>query len=156
MIPLQRAAQTLKALTGLAIAEATPLAWLLRPRKALACWEAAASDELNVTLGHGGVLVHDRWAGCFTYWNWEQALCGSHLLRDLRLVEVTHGRAWAKCLLDTCRKACERPDKAIYESACKAVGKRFRTILSQARRELPTRLDGQRGSVAQSDADNLH
>ena len=46
MVPLKRTAQTLKALTGRAIAEATLLAWLRRLHKALADWEAAAVERL--------------------------------------------------------------------------------------------------------------
>ena len=46
MVPLKRTAQTLKALTGRAIAEATLLAWLRRLHKALADWEAAALERL--------------------------------------------------------------------------------------------------------------
>ena len=210
MVPLKRAAQTLKVLTGRAIAEATLLAWLTRLHDALAGWEAAAIqrllampalhadetglridrknhwlhsygagdltvkfvhrrrgraaiDELGVVPRYGGVLVHDRWASYFAYDQCKHALCGAHLLRDLAFVEDAHGHAWAKrmakLLLDTCRKVRELDRKALDEAAYKAVRKRYRTILTQAKRELPTppvRLDGQRGRVAKSDAENLH
>ena len=46
MVSLKRTAQTLKALTGRAIAEATLLAWLRRLHEALADWEAAAVERL--------------------------------------------------------------------------------------------------------------
>ena len=46
MVPLKRTAQTLKALSGRAIAEATLLAWTARLRAALADWEAAAIQRL--------------------------------------------------------------------------------------------------------------
>ena len=210
MVPLKRTAQTLKVLTGRAIAEATLLAWLTRLHEALADWEAAAVqrllampalhadetglrierknhwlhsvgagdltvkfvhrrrgraalDELNVIPRYGGVLVHDRWASYFAYGNCRHALCGAHLLRDLAFVKDAHGHAWAKrmgkLLLDTCRKVREHPGKALDDTAFKAVRKRYRTLLTQARRELPpppVRLDGQRGRVAKSDAENLH
>ena len=210
MVPLKRTAQTLKVLTGRAIAEATLLAWTARLHDALADWEAAAIqrllampalhadetglrvdrknhwlhsygagdltvkfvrrgrgraaiDELGVVPRYGGVLVHDRWASYFTYENCKHALCGSHLLRDLQFVEDAHGHAWAKrmakLLLDTCRKVRELDRKALDDPAFKAVRKRYRTILTQAKRELPpppVRLDGQRGRIAKSDAENLH
>ena len=210
MVSLKRTAQTLKALTGRAIAEATLLAWLWRLHEALADWEAAAVerllampvlhadetslrverknhwlhsygfgnltlkfvhprrgraalDELNVLPRYGGILIHDRWASYFAYENCEHALCGSHLLRDLTFVEDAHGHAWEKrlkkLLLDTCRSVREHPDKALDEAACKALRKRYRTLLTQARRELPTppkRLSGQRGRIAKSDPENLH
>ncbi len=209
MLPLKRAAQTLKVLTGRAVAEATLLAWLTRLHRALAGWEAAAIqrllampalhadetglridrknhwlhtvgagdltlkfihrkrgraaiDDLNVIPRYGGVLIHDRWASYFAYRNCEHALCGAHLLRDLAFVEDAHGHAWArrmgKLLLETCRKVREHDGKALNKPAFKAVRKRYRTILTQAKRELPTppaRLDGQRGRVAKSDAENL-
>ena len=210
MVPLKRTAQTLRALTGRAVAEATLLAWLMRLHKALADWEAkaverllampalhadetglrvagkthwlhsvgaggltvkfvhprrgrAAIDELGVIPRYGGVLVHDRWASYFAYANCRHALCGAHLLRDLKFVEDAHGHAWArrmrKLLLETCRKVRELDAKALDEAAFKAVRKRYRTILTQAKRELPPtpkRVSGRRGRIARSDAQNLH
>ena len=44
MLSLRRTAQTLAALTGRAVAEATLLAWLTRLHEALAGWETAAID----------------------------------------------------------------------------------------------------------------
>ena len=210
MLSLRRTAQTLKALTGRAIAEATLLAWLSRLHEALADWEAAAIERLlaspvlhadetglridrkthwlhSVSAGdlilkvchrkrgaeairdigiiprYRGVLVHDRWASYFAYEQCAHALCGSHLLRDLAFVEEAHGHAWArllgKLLLDTCRTVRKHPDKALSDPDYKAVRTRYRTLLTQARRELPKppeRITGQRGRVAKSDAENLH
>lgn len=210
MLSLRRAAQTLQALTGRAIAEATLLAWLTRLHAALAGWEAAAIerllaepalhadetglriagknhwlhsvsagnlvlkrvhrqrgrdaiDALNIIPRYEGVLVHDRWASYFAYDNCEHALCGSHLLRELAFIEAAHGHAWAKrmgnLLLTACRRVREHKNKALSDPDYKAVRTRYRTILTQAKRELPTppvRLTGQRGRLAQSDARNLH
>ena len=210
LLSLKRATETLKALTGRAIAEATLLAWLTRLHDALAGWETTATARLltepvlhadetslridrkqhwlhsvsagNLVLKHchrkrggealkdigivpryGGVLVHDRWASYFAYDNCEHALCGSHLLRNLAFIEDAHGHAWAKhmgtLLLKTCRKVREQENKALSESDYKALRTRYRTILTQAKRELPTpptRLTGQRGRLAKSDAENLH
>ena len=123
----------------------------------------AAIDEIGVIPRYGGVLVHDRWASYFIYGNCEHALCGSHLLRDLAFVEDAHDHAWArrlkKLLLDTHRTVGKLDNKALDEPAYKAVRKRYRTILTQARRELPAspkRVGGQRGRIAKSDAENLH
>ena len=210
MLSLKRAAETLKALTGRVIAEATLLAWLTRLHEALAGWETTAVERLltmpvlhadetglriegkthwlhsvsagNLTVKrchrkrgtealrdigivprYGGVLVHDRWASYFAYENCRHALCGSHLLRDIRFVEDAHDHAWAKrmrtLLLKTCRRVREHPDKALSEPDCKAVQKRYRTILTQAGRELPKpppRQTKRRGRIAKSDAENLH
>lgn len=123
----------------------------------------AAIDEIGIIPRYGGILVHDRWASYFLYQNCKHALCGSHLLRDLAFVEEAHGHAWAKrlkkLLLDTHRKVRERDHKALDETAYKALRKRYRTVLTQARRELPTapqRISGKRGRIARSDAENLH
>ena len=210
MLSLRRTAQTLKALTGRTLAEATLLAWLTRLHEALAGWETAAIERLlaapvlhadetglrierkthwlhSVSAGHltlkrvhrkrgaeaiddldlipryQGVLVHDRWASYFAYDNCEHALCGSHLLRDLAFIEDAHGHAWAKrmgtLLLKTCRTVREHPDKALSEPDYKALRTRYRTLITQARRELPTpppRQTQRRGRIARSDAENLH
>ena len=227
MVPLKRTAQSLKELTGRAVAEATLLAWLTRLYAALADWEAAAVerllampvlhadvtglciagkkhwlhsvgagsltlkfvhrergraaiDDLNVIPRYGGVLVHGGWVSYFTYKNCRHALCGAHLLRDLRFVEDAHGHAWARrmdgLLLEACRKVRALDGKALDEAAFKAVRKRYRTILTQAKRELPVppeRIRGksgriakasgiswaflkERGRIAKSDAQNLH
>ncbi len=210
MVPLKRTAQTLKALTERAVAEATLLVWPMRLHHAPAGREAAAveclpampaphADETGLRIdrqGHwphtvgaggltvkfvhrrrgraaidaigvipryGGVLVHDRWASHFAHRNCDHALCGAHLLRDLAFVEDAHGHAWAKrvarLLRETCRKVREHDAKALDEAAFKAVRKRYRTILTQAGRELPEtpeRADGQRGRIAKTDAGNLH
>ena len=210
MLSLKRAAQTLKALTGRAVAEATLLAWLTRLHAALAGWEQAAiarlltepalhADETSlriagkqhwlhsVSAGHlvvkhchrkrggealrdidivpryGGVLVHDRWASYFAFDNCAHALCGSHLLRNLAFIEDAHDHAWAShlgnLLRTTCRRVRQHQDKALDETDYKAVRTRYRTILTQAKRELPKparRLTGQRGRPARYDAENLH
>ncbi len=210
MLSLKRTAQTLHALTGRAVAEATLLAWLTRVHEALAGWERAAiarlltepvlhADETslridrtqhwlhstsagNLVLKHchrkrggdalkdigivpryGGVLVHDRWASYFAYDNCEHALCGSHLLRNLAFIEDAHGHAWAqrmsRLLLKTCRQVRTHKNKALSETDYQSLRTRYRTILTQAKRELPTppkRLTGQRGRIAQCEAQNLH
>ena len=210
MLSLRRTAQTLKALTGRAVAEATLLAWLSRLHGTLADWEAAAIErllagpvlhadetglridrkthwlhsysggdltlkvchrkrgteairDLGIIPRYGGVLVHDRWASYFAYEQCAHALCGSHLLRDLAFIEDAHNHAWAKrmgnLLLDTCRKVRDHDNRALSDLDYKAVRKRYRTILTQAKRELPKppeRITGQRGRIAKSDAQNLH
>ena len=122
-----------------------------------------AIDDIGIIPRYGGVLVHDRWASYFTYEGCRHALCGAHLLRDLAFVEDAHGHAWArrmaKLLRETCRKVSGTDAKALDEKAFKAVRKRYRTVLTQAKRELPptpARVDGKRGRVAKSDAQNLH
>ena len=122
-----------------------------------------ALDELEVIPRYRGVLVHDRWASYFAYDHCTHALCGSHLLRDLTFIEDAHGYAWArrmrKLLLKTCHRVREHPDKALNDTDYKALRKHYRTLLTQAKKELPEqppRQDGQRGRIAKSEAENLH
>lgn len=61
-------------------------------------------------------------------------------------------------LNQTARKVGESPDRALRGKDFRALRKRYRTILTQGRRELPPvppRTDGKRGSIARSDAENL-
>ena len=100
-----------------------------------------ALRDIGIVPRYGGVLVHDRWASYFAYDNCEHALCGSHLLRDLRCIEDAHGHAWARrlrqLLLKTCRRVRDLPDKALSDPDYKAVCTCYRTLLTQARREFP-------------------
>ena len=121
----------------------------------------AAIDDINIIPRYGGVLVHDRWASYLGYDQCGHALCGSHLLRDLKFVMDVHGHAWArrmhKLLREACREVAKRQDKALSERAFRAVRKRYRTILTQGKKELPEPppRTGGRGRIAKSDAENL-
>jgi hypothetical protein len=188
MLSLKRTAQTLKALTGRAIAEAALPARLTRLHEALAGWETAAIEALlaepalhadetslridrkqhwlhSVSAGnpvpkhchlerggealrdigivprYGGVPVHDRRAGYVAFENCAHALCATHLLRNLAFIEQAHGQARAKrmgqLLPNTCRKVRRQKNKALGEPDCKALRTRYRTVLTQAGRELP-------------------
>ena len=77
MVPLKRVVQTMKAMTGRAVAEATLLAWLLRLHDALADWEAAAVecllaapalhvDETSIRIDRKNHWLHDYSAGDLT------------------------------------------------------------------------------------------
>lgn len=210
MVPLRRVAQTMKALVGTAIAEATLLAWIRRLHEALAEWEERATarlpaspvlhadetsiridgknhwlhscsagdltlsfrhprrgrdamDDIGIIPRYRGTLVHDRWASYLSYEGCDHAFCGSHLLRDLQFVIDSNNHAWARnmkrLLRETALKVRESPGKMLAEAEIKALRKRYRTILTKGRRELPKpppRIKGKRGRVAKSDAENLH
>ena len=62
-------------------------------------------------------------------------------------------------LQQACHRVNASQGKALSAAACKALRKRYRTILTQGRKELPAlppRKQGQRGPIAKSDAHNLH
>ena len=64
-----------------------------------------------------------------------------------------------KQLREACHRVRKRSTKALTEAEYRAIRKRYRTILTQAGRELPgipPRSNGKRGRIAKSDAHNLH
>ena len=90
-------------------------------------------------------------------------LCGSHLLRDLTFVVESNNYRWARLLKALLQQACHQLNrshsKVVSKTACKALRKRYCTILTQGAKELPAippRSQGQRGRIAKSDAHNLH
>ena len=88
---------------------------------------------------------------------------GSHLCRDLQFIIDSNNPAWArsmlKLLLETAAKVRKREDRKLSDEDDKGVRKRYRTIITKGKRELPEpppRTNGKRGRVAKSDAENLH
>ncbi len=123
----------------------------------------AATNEIGILPRYAGVLIHDGFGAYFTYDNCTHALCGAHLLRDLYRAVQTNGFRWArlmtKLLQETCHRVKASKAKALTEEECRAIRKRYRTILTQGARELPEippRKSGQRGRIAKTDAHNLH
>ena len=112
----------------------------------------AAIDDINIIPRYGGVLVHDRWASYLGYDQCDHALCGSHLLRDLKFVMDAHDHAWArrmhKLLREACRDVAKHENKALSERAFRAVRKRYRTILTQGERSCPNRRHAPAGAGA--------
>ena len=210
MVPFKRVAQTMKALIGQTVAEATLLAWIGRLHEALAAWEERAMEQLlaspvlhvdetsmrikgknhwlhnysagNLTLlfchpkrgraamdaigiipRYAGILIHDRWSSYLSYGNCLHALCGAHLVRDLQFIIDSNNHVWAsrmmELLLQTARKVRKSEAGRLSDSDYMAVRKRYRTILTKGKRELPEpprRTNGKRGRIAKSDAENLH
>ncbi len=66
----------------------------------------AAIDDINIIPRYGGVTVHDCWASYFSYHNCEDALCGSHLLRELEFIINSNGYSWAINMKRLLRKTC--------------------------------------------------
>ena len=131
---------------------------VLHPKRGIEAIEA-----IGVIPRYGGVLVHDCWAAYFSYDQCAHSLCGAHLLRELAYVIEAHDHVWAqrmhKLLLEYCHKVGKLEDKALSEPHYNALRKRYRTILTQGKGELPPvppRKKGQRGRVAKPDVNNLH
>jgi transposase len=123
---------------------------------------AAAMDDINIIPRYGGVIVHDCWASYFSYARCDDALCGSHLLRELEFITDSNGYHWARqmkrLLQKTCATVSARDDKRLGDTELANLQKRYRAILTRGQRELPARPvrpSGKRGRLAQSDAQNL-
>ena len=123
---------------------------------------AAAIDEIDIIPRYAGVIVHDCWASYFSYDNCEDALCGSHLLRELVFIIDANAYPWAKnmkrLLQETCSKVSKRESKKLTEKEYANLQKRYRSILTRGISELPERPErstGKRGRLAQCDAQNL-
>ena len=108
------------------------------------------------------MIIHDCWASYLAYEHCGHGLCGAHLLRELTFVVEANGYAWAKnmkrLLQQTCQKVAQRKHKTLSPREYKNLQKRYRTILTRGKRELPpipARQNGKPGRVAKSDAHNL-
>ena len=122
----------------------------------------AAIDDINIIPRYGGVIVRDCWASYFGYHKSEDALCGSHLLRELEFIVDSNDYAWAKnlkrLLMQTCALVSSRKRKKLTQKEYANLQKRYRNSLTRGTAEMPARPkrpSGKRGRLAQSDAQNL-
>jgi len=121
-----------------------------------------AIDSINIIPRYGGVIIHDCLAAYFSYDNCTNALCGSHLLRELAFVIDSNGYAWArnmkKLLGKTCQVVSESHNKCLTADEYKMLRRNYRNLLTRGAKELPKippKASGKRGKVAKSDAHNL-
>ena len=87
---------------------------------------------------------------------------GAHLVRELTFIVQSNKYRWARLLKallqEACRKVNRSQAKVLSAAACKALRKRYRTILTQGANELPAiqpRTKGQRGRLAKHEASVL-
>ena len=123
----------------------------------------AAIEDIGIIPRDTGTLVHDCRAAYLAYDQCTHQLCGSHLLRELTFIVESNRFRWARLMKTLLREACHRvnqsPTRTLTGAERRAVRKRYRTILTQGRKELPDippRPKGKRGRIARSDAHNLH
>jgi len=121
-----------------------------------------AIEAIGVIPRYGGVIIHDCWASYLAYTHCGHGLCGSHLLRELSFLVDANGYRWAahmkRLLHNTCIQVAKRTSKKLSPREYKNLQKRYRSILTQAEKELPPippRQNGKRGRIAKSDAHNL-
>lgn len=121
-----------------------------------------AMDEINIIPRYGGVIVHDCLSSYFSYEKSADALCGSHLMRELEFVINSNDYVWARTmkrlLKESCAEVSSRKSKKLKADEYANLQKRYRNILTRGAAELPprpVRPSGKRGRLAQSDAQNL-
>ena len=121
-----------------------------------------AIDDIGIIPRYTGVLIHDCYQSYFGYDQCRHALCGSHLLRELTFVVDSNGYRWARLMKGVLREACHKINqsapKCLDEDGYLGIRKRYRTILTQGKKEMPPvprRTKGKRGRIAKSDAHNL-
>lgn len=122
-----------------------------------------AVNEINILPRYGGIIVHDCWATYFSYTGVNHALCGSHLLRELKYIEECDCSSWAQMMKELLKEAAEviaarskNPVLTIQEYS--NLESRYRAILKEAVNELPAfpeRIEGKRGRIKHTDAQNL-
>ncbi len=122
-----------------------------------------AIEAIGIIPRFRGTLVHDCWASYLGYKQCRHALCGAHSIRELTFLVESSNYRWARLMKALLQEACHKLNrsqtKALSEAECKALRKRYRTILTQGGKALPAippRSKGPRGRIAKSDAHNLH
>jgi hypothetical protein len=125
-----------------------------------------AVDDIGIIPKYGGIIVHDCWATYFSYKNVGHALCGSHILRELRYTMECEegGAAWAMMMKDLLKEAGEvvagrAGIQILYVKEYELLQKRYREILDFALTELPvfplTGPNG-KGKPKHTEAQNLY
>ena len=121
-----------------------------------------AIDAIDIIPRYGGIIIHDCYPSYFTYNNVDNALCGGHLLRELKFVEDSTKARWAtnmkKLLQEAAKTVGERKSmRILYEDEYKKLQSNYRNILTRAKKELPPFPEpaGKRGRPKHTDAQNL-
>jgi len=121
-----------------------------------------AIDEFCIIPKYGGTIVHDCWASYLSYKNTGHALCGGHLLRELKFIEDSVKYQWAtkmkRLLQQTCNIVNRRfKTKKLSEQEYKKLQSMYSIILDEGKNEMPPfpGKTGKRGKVKCTDAQNL-
>jgi transposase len=125
-----------------------------------------AVDDIGIIPKYGGIIVHDCWATYFSYKNVGHALCGSHILRELRYTMECeqYGASWAMMMKELLKEAGEVVAgrigiQILYAKEYKILQKKYREILNYALEELPsfpTTGPNGKGRPKHTDAQNLY
>lgn len=119
--------------------------------------KALYSDQ-SITKDYKGILVHDCWASYFGLDVQDHALCGAHLLRELKGLADNHQRTWAGKMHDLLMYTYHFSDagKSILDvHKLKIVRNQYRRIIEQADKEEPPALIKPKGKPKKTKGRNL-
>jgi transposase len=121
-----------------------------------------AMEDINIIPRYGGTIIHDCWASYLSYEDKKHALCGSHLLRELKFIMESNSYRWAKnmkiLLQETAKIVSKSKMKKMTANQFRGAVKRYRNILTRGEKEMPAipkKKSGKKGRLAKSDAQNL-
>ena len=125
-----------------------------------------AVDDIGIIPKFNGIIVHDCWATYFAYNNVDHAICGSHILRELRytIESEPYGASWALMMKDLLQEAgtivgSRVEEKILTSEEFVKLQNRYRNILKFALTELPAFPDkkpGKRGRIKHTESQNLY
>jgi transposase len=117
----------------------------------------AALEAMNVLPQFKGLLMHDAWSTYFKL-STKHALCGAHLLRELRGLAEHHAQVWAGELRDALRLVYhQQKDGTITPELVEAFEHRFDALLDAGLKANPPAppVPGRRGRTKQTPGRNL-
>ncbi len=118
-----------------------------------------AIEEMGVLPLYSGILCHDYYRAYYEYGSLH-VLCNSHHLRELERSVEQDNQNWSKLMKALLCEINEKVDIAggkLEESEQKKYQRRYRTILSNGKKECPLnpKIPGKRGRTAQPKSRNL-
>jgi transposase len=121
-----------------------------------------AIEDIGILPRYGGIIIHDCWSSYFSYTGLVHALCGAHLLRELKFVEDSCSYEWAtkvkKLLQGAAQTVASRPKKRVLnKEEYRELQTNYRQALSDGLDEMPLfpGRSGKKGRAKCTDAQNL-
>ena len=122
-----------------------------------------AINKIGIIPNYEGTIIHDCYSSYFTYKNVTHALCGPHLLRELKYIEDLNKHKWATQMKEILQKAAKtiakrKKIKVLYKSEQEHLVKNYKDCLQSALKELPDfpKARGKKGRPKHTEAQNLY
>jgi len=117
--------------------------------------------DIGIIQKYGGIIVHDCWASYFKCKNVLHAICGAHILRELKFIEESNAYIWATLMKELLKEAAEvvrgRSQRILTKNEFEKFETEYRGILNIGLEEMPKFInsDGEKISAKNTDAQNL-